>query len=521
MPIPIIYEDDHFVVANKPAGIATHASEPGQQAFVEQLSDQLHVSLGVHQRLDAATSGVLAFSKTRQGALRLQKAFELRNVKKTYRALVCGHPAQTSGQWTHKLLHKDGMTTEDPSGKLAKSRFQVIKTYGPFALLELDLLTGITHQLRVQCALAGCPILGDSLYGGGDLPQRLFLHAHKLRLLSEPNLPTFQAPLPEGLDRPNLNRIWQPIFENAIHKAGDISDSEAIRLLSPQHSGIPELIVEKLADILLIRHLEPEQNTVWTTASLTSFMDAACTAYQCRDVGYRVHESPAKAHVCLPFAWEFSNIPQPFEATENGIRFQFDLSGNATGLYLDQRQNRQWIREYAHGNVLNLFAYTCAFSVCAAKSPKVTSTTSIDASSAALKRGKAHFELNDIPLEGHRFITEDALKYLNRCAQNQTFFDTIICDPPSFGRSGKNVFSLDDDLERLLEACLSVAAPHATLLFSINHRKIRLARLRSAFRQGLNKTKKTCEQVSLFVNDDALGPLGVGTDLKTLLADLD
>lgn len=518
MPIQILFEDDHFIAAVKPAGIATHANEQGNTGFVEQLSAEKSMKLGVHQRLDAATSGVIVFSKTAHGAKRLASAFELRNVRKTYRALVCGYPGKESGEWANRLVHKDGITEENDAGKLCKSRFRVVKTYGPFTLLELDLLTGMTHQLRVQCALAGCPILGDELYGGGEMAPRLCLHAHKLRLLSEPNLPTFEAPLPEILNRPTLDKILHQILESASAKLGKIPAAEAIRIASPQHSGIPEVILEKLSDTLLIRHLEPDDASLWTAGTLQKLIEIAKKYFSCSQYCYRVHESPAKKHPCKSFSRELDEVPEPFDANENDILYHFDLSGNATGLYLDQRENRLWVRKNAKGRILNLFAYTCAFSVCAAKSETAVDTTSIDAAGAALRRGRENFELNGISLEGHRFITEDAQKYLARCAQNGTKFDTIICDPPSFGRSGKIVFSLDDSLEDLIEGCVRVAAPHAVILFSINHRKIRLNRLKSAFKQALQRARMTADSLDIFVNDDALGTLGVGTDLKTIRA---
>ncbi len=516
MPVQILFEDDHIIAAVKPVGIPTHANAPGEMGFVELLSAEKSTKLGVHQRLDAATSGVIVFSKTEQGAKRLASAFELRNVRKTYRALVCGKTVSDSGEWAHRLVHRNGLTAEDASGKLCKSRFRVVKTFGPFTLLELDLLTGMTHQLRVQCALAGCPILGDELYGGGELCPRLCLHAHKLRLISEPNLPTFEAPLPDILNRPTLEFILGQIFRNIRTKCSDLSHREAIRIASPQHSGIPELILEKLADTLLIRHLEPDDVSVWTLGNLAKLIEIAQKTFNCGHYCYRVHESPAKLHPCKGFVKALDALPEPFDAEENGILYHFDLSGNATGLYLDQRENRAWVREHAKGRVLNLFAYTCAFSVCAAKSASVTDTTSIDAAGAALRRGRENFELNHVAVDGHRFITEDAQKYLVRCAQNGTRFDTIICDPPSFGRSGKTIFSLDEALEQLVDGCLHVAAPGAVILFSINHRKIRLTRLKSAFKQALQHYRLMADEFEAFVNDDALGPLGVGTDLKTV-----
>ena len=515
MTIQIIFEDDHFIAAVKPVGMATHATDAAHPGFVEALSAETGLKLGVHQRLDAGTSGVMVFSKSAQGAQRLGKAFELRNVKKIYRALVCGIPAEKEGEWSHRLLHKNGRTEENADGKFAKSRYRVVRTLGPFALLELDLMTGLTHQLRVQCALAGCPILGDDLYGGGDLAPRLMLHASRLRILSEPNLPTFHAPLPRELDKPNLEPILAMLFGEACRRAA-VGDDEAVRLLVPQHSGLSEVIVEKLGANLLVRHLEPLERTVWDEASMRRLFEVGMRVACCSDCCYRVHEAPVKKHVCASMMRAFGGTPEPFEAVENGVRYHFDLSGNASGLYLDQRENRVWVREHAHGRVLNLFAYTCAFSVCAAMNEAVTDTTSVDAAPAALRRGRANFELNGLSCEGHRFMNEDALKYLARCAQNGTQFDTIICDPPSFGRFGKVVFSLEDDLEKLMTACLRVAAPGATVLFSINHRKIRLSRLKSALKEACRACRMPMPNAEIFVNDDALGPLGVGTDLKTI-----
>ena len=121
--IRVIYEDDNFLVVDKPSGIPTHAPNDSIQGVAEILGEARGLRLGVHQRLDAATSGVLAFSKSAQGATRLGKAFELRNVKKTYRALVCGIPKTASGQWTHTLVHEGGVTKASPQGKMAKLRF--------------------------------------------------------------------------------------------------------------------------------------------------------------------------------------------------------------------------------------------------------------------------------------------------------------------------------------------------------------------------------------------------------------
>ncbi len=515
--IKTLFENDDILVVDKPSGLPTHAPNETKKGVVELLQESKQIKLGVHQRLDEGTSGVLAFSKSQRGAEMLSKAFELRDVRKYYYAIVCGTPAQERGEWQHRLTHKNGLTVQDDAGKLAKCRYRVVSVCAPYTLLELQLLTGMTHQLRVQCALEGMPILGDSLYGGGDDAPRLCLHAHKLVLMSEKNLPHFTAPLPAFMQKPNTEQLLSLIARKIVERvAPEVERDEAIRLCVPQHAGIPEVIVEKIADTLLVRHIEPTGTSLWTASALETLMRVSCRAFDCHQSAYLVHESPEKSKACRAFERAFRTNYAPFWASEHGIRYQFDLSGNATGLYLDQRENRAWVIKNAHGSVLNLFAYTCAFSLCAAKNPNTTSTLSLDAVKSALNKGRDNFEENGISLEGQRFIVEDAQKYLDRCAKNGTTFDTIICDPPSFGRAGKTVFSLDDALEDLVMGCVRAAAPNATILFSINHRKIRLARLRQAFDRALNACRRTTASCEAFINDDACGPLGVGTDLKTV-----
>lgn len=514
----IIFENENLLVVDKPVGIPTHAPVKGGYGLVESLEAERGIKLGVHQRLDSASSGVIAFSKSPRGAESLSKAFELREAKKTYLAIVCGIPKTERGVWSHRFVHQGGKTFEHPDGKFAKASYRVVMTFRPFALLEIRLMTGFTHQLRVQCALAGHPILGDQLYGGGSYSPRMWLHAQRLVLKTEPNLPGFTAMTPRLMQKPMIEGVLDLVFGGIKERLRIEDPDEAIHLLSPHDSGIPELSVEKLGRCFFVRQIEPSGETHWDRESLGRFITMGKKAFRCRDFCYRVHESPEKSGACKAFAEAFSNTPKPFVAKEHGLKYHFDLEGNASGLYLDQRANRAWIMQEAHGSVLNLFAYSCAFSLCAAKSERVTETLSVDSAAAALKRGRMNFELNNMPLQGHRFITEDVEKYLLRCANNSTLFDTIICDPPSFGRSKKGVFRLDESLESLVEACVRVAAPGAILLLSLNHRKIRLGRLRAALMVACESMGKELVDIESFSDEEAQGPLGVGSDIKTIRA---
>jgi 23S rRNA (cytosine1962-C5)-methyltransferase len=168
------------------------------------------------------------------------------------------------------------------------------------------------------------------------------------------------------------------------------------------------------------------------------------------------------------------------------MRFAVALGdGLSTGLFVDQRDNRARVRALApHKRVLNLFSYTCSFSVAAALGGAV-STLSVDLSARALERGRRNFELNGIVGE-HRFYKEDALAWLERAARRGQRFDLIVLDPPSFATVGKDrTFSVEHDYESLLERALRLLAPGGTLLAVTNHRKTEQHDLRKLVHRAL------------------------------------
>jgi 23S rRNA (cytosine1962-C5)-methyltransferase len=160
----------------------------------------------------------------------------------------------------------------------------------------------------------------------------------------------------------------------------------------------------------------------------------------------------------------------PLQATvlERGVCYGLDFgAGYSAGLFLDQRENRQFVRRMAPQRMLNCFAYTCSFSVVAALAG--AKTLSIDLSKKSLNRGRDNFALNRIATDGHRFIADDVLSVLPRLARKGELFDAIILDPPTFSRShtGKS-WQVEHDFEKLLLAALEVAERDARILLSTN-----------------------------------------------------
>lgn len=211
--LPILYEDADVLVINKPAGLLTHAKGATSHEFSvgefmrSRTTDGTDTNRpGIVHRLDRGTSGVLIAAKTPEAKRWLQKQFSLRKVKKTYVALVTGHPKQPSAviQLPIERNPKKPQTFRvGGNGKPAETAYQTLKTYTSHSLLQLMPHTGRTHQLRVHLRYIGCPIVGDELYGK-PAPHlgRMFLHAAKLEItLPSRERRIFEAPLPDNLEK--------------------------------------------------------------------------------------------------------------------------------------------------------------------------------------------------------------------------------------------------------------------------------------------------------------------------------
>ncbi len=155
-------------------------------------------------------------------------------------------------------------------------------------------------------------------------------------------------------------------------------------------------------------------------------------------------------------------------ATERMTRYGIDFAGGySAGLFIDQRENRQFVRKLAPKKLLNCFAYTCSFSVVAASAG--AQTVSIDLSKKSLARGRENFALNSLTTNDHRFLADDVLDVLPRLARRGEKFDCIILDPPTFSRSWRGkAFQVERDFGGLLQAALELIDRDGHILLSTN-----------------------------------------------------
>ncbi len=190
--------------------------------------------------------------------------------------------------------------------------------------------------------------------------------------------------------------------------------------------------------------------------------------------------------------------PDPLLVRENGLSFAVRLGdGFSTGLFLDQRDNRQRIRELASGkHVLNLFCYTGAFSV-AAGAGGAGRVTSVDLSGAVLRRLSDNLKHNRLLPTQHRLLRADCVSWVRRAIRRGDVYDLVVLDPPSFGSDGKKTWSVDRDYFELVEDTLGVVAPGGTILCVTNHRGTSLSTFRGRLEEAVRGAGRTLRALEL------------------------
>jgi 23S rRNA (cytosine1962-C5)-methyltransferase len=512
----VLHEDDDLLVVNKPAGMNTHAPSPyAGEGIYDWLRhrEPRWAKLAIIHRLDKETSGVMVFSKSARANRSLTEQFAKREVRKKYllvtdrklpgvpltvktSLLRAGEkylvkPLTQKGELAEtrfnsvgddvRRLQSEGRGRKSEGGRQSESRFGVHPSgclhaprsrpdtlKGGHRTVLAEPVTGRTHQIRVHAAANGFPILGDTLYGGTPAV-RVYLHAAEIALkhpatgkeVSFSTAPNFEADA-----RGNLRSALI-----------DSPGTNAYRIIHGASDGWPDWYVDRLGDFLLSQGVrEPDGRQRRELERLVALCSGRGVyhKYLTRQTGSVNPAEASPGHILGEEA------PDLLIVRENGLEFELSFrEGYSVGLFPDQRDNRRRLLAGhvaadfplfhlpAAPSVLNCFAYTCGFSVCAAKAGALT--TSLDLSKKYLEWGRRNFARNGIELAGHDFIFGDVFDWLRRLNKKGQSFDLVLLDPPTFSQSKeRGTFRAEKDFGELVAAALPLVKPNGVLFASTN-----------------------------------------------------
>lgn len=524
---------------------------PGRVAEQMELGRDGRPYLGVHQRLDQETSGVLLFSKVRAANPGLAEQFEGRRVEKRYVAWVAGDlaklPATLRLEDTlapgpdGRMVVRAGVSKGDAAGQRAVTNVRRVRVEGAYALVDVRIETGRTHQIRAQLAARGLPLVGDALYGGPPAP-RLMLHAEELRLLH----PITQQPLrlrapalPTELALPGLDPAQPPgpfadALRAVIRRAGArryglFKDHErgvttAFRLLHEEGDGAAGLAVDVYGEHLLV-HFRDEALGVHEETVLDVLAELGARGVYLKRRPKQSNElADTRTEALAP---ELPARGAPTEAAEvvvheEGVPYRVRLAdGLSTGLFLDQRANRRRVRELAAGrSVLNLFAYTGPFTV-AAVAGGAAETCTLDVAAPALTWAEEQVRalLRSRP-DAHQFVRTDVFTWLRGRQKEGPRFDLVLVDPPTYSKTKRTRWTSGSDWVELTALSAGVAARGGTLLLCSNDRRMTPRAFRRHILDGLTQAGREGRVVDCTPALDFPDPPG-GPTMKSCLVHLD
>lgn len=299
---------------------------------------------------------------------------------------------------------------------------------------------------------------------------------------------------------PQITRPW---LEEKLHAAeklrehAGLNETDCYRLVHGEADGLPGLTIDRYADFLMLQFYtaawEPHLEVL--VSAIAGVFAPAGIYLKYRPQHTRKLEAKGKGTTQNPCLYG-KKAPNPLFVKENGLAFGVCLqTGLHTGLFPDQRRNRREVMAHSAGReVLNLFAFTGAFSVAAAAAG-ARRVTSVDVSEKYLSLAQDNFRYNDMDPERHEWMVADVFTQLATMQQQNRRFDMVIFDPPSFSTTKKSRFATQGGTAQLVTAALNLLRPNGLMISSSNHQKVSLVDYLKELRRGA---------------------LGAGSSLKTL-----
>jgi 23S rRNA-/tRNA-specific pseudouridylate synthase/16S rRNA G966 N2-methylase RsmD len=418
--LSVLYSDQDIIAIDKPYGFNAHTndskiehSEFIQDGLIEIYEKNMNQKLHIIHRLDQTTTGVMIFGKSTESAKKYAQYFFDRQVQKTYLFITQSESKQNEFNIDQIIIHK-GKELD------ALTDLKLLKKNSGFEIWRAEPHTGRNHQIRIHAKAAGIPILGDDKYTGSPFP---FLCLHNSQI-EFPNGIVITSKAPVYFENPELllmKKNVQMLFESDRRQRlfHFNTKGQCLRLVHHKNKfKNQDLVIDQFGDRQITQPADQAKIQSWT-------------------------------------------------AFDNKLQYELksDLKNNV-GLFTNQRLQRNWVQTNSQNkNVLNLFAYTGAYSICAAAG-LANCVTTVDLHKNNLNWCRQNFELNELKTDSHKFLLRDSLTYIEQCAAKSLKFDLILSDTPAFYRREKGVFKIELQLENLIEKCLICLNNAGILLFS-------------------------------------------------------
>lgn len=484
----------NLVFAQKPSGINTHRPDPDKPGLTEWISEQLSQTVYPLHRLDKDTSGIMVFSLSKDLAAEMGALFESRQVKKKYLFLTDRKSSEKKIKIQSEIHKSKNTFVSTPSAAPnAQTDFQWLDTVNGYHLWLAEPETGKPHQIRLHAEQGGIPVLGDSAHGGSPF-FRLALHAWEIQftIQGETILETSPTWMNQSWNQ-GIEMTWQEALWNRTQfldttellqppqPQTELNSFDAMKPISTNvlrwsHHEIPEFRLDQYGSQLWMNWYASE-NPQLDNPIFEKIQDLLQKPLWIRQMKSRGSEKGTEAFL-LNIPWvnqqqQSVTSSKEWIALENGVQYELRSDqGLSPGLFLDQRENRKWVRSQSQNKkVLNLFSYTGGFSLNAALG-KASEVTTVDVSRVFIDWSQKNFKLNDLtnsPTQKFEFWVQDSLLFLKGCEKRQRKFDLIICDPPTLGRSKEGTFDLKRDFPTLFEKLWNCLEDQGQILFCFNY----------------------------------------------------
>jgi 23S rRNA (cytosine1962-C5)-methyltransferase len=494
-----------FIIGSKPAQMPSHSPDHGKSGYVELLAESVGQELHIVHRLDKETSGIMVFANSKESAETFRQLWESHSVTKEYFCITDDQPSlpdsfictsdigKTQNTFTQSNFRIETFTGDT---EVAKSKtieqlkagkaitlFKRVKSGFHFTLWQCHPISGKSHQIRLHAEGAGIPILGDQDHNGRSFP-RLCLHAHSLSWHGGPDLPPCPPPkyfndLSLIADEKILS-LWSAYHRRQL--LFDLDSLQQCRLDSLRHGQLDSLRHCHLYSLRLYHHegvefeLDQYGDVLWgywypetpPTEKFKQVLSAFATTLNKQLVLRNMQNRGADSQSAVFFINTLSSTQWSAQEESRAFNLHSDR-GLSPGLFLDQRENRNWLQRNSHQkSVLNLFAYTGVFSVAAALGGAVEVVT-LDLSKNFIQWCKENFELNHLDVSKFEFWSQECMLFCAGANKRNRQFDVIILDPPSFSRSKEGVFRIEKNLSDLLAAVWPLLKKDGILQFTCNY----------------------------------------------------